>query len=100
MATITSFRSIKNKHDVYRGKNFMKKFCESLRARAMKIILKRKKMKLLTKEQQESYENAKTCFICKEKFENKYFRDKNYCKIRDYCHYTEQYKGLRIAYVI
>ena len=27
-------------------------------------------MKLLTKEQQESYENAKICYICKEKFEN------------------------------
>ena len=33
-------------------------------------------MKLLTKEQQESHENAKICFIRKEKFENKYLRDK------------------------
>ena len=32
-------------------------------------------MKLLTKEQQESYENAKLCYICKEKFENKYVED-------------------------
>ena len=30
-------------------------------------------MKLLTKEQQKSYENAKICYICQEKFENKYF---------------------------
>ena len=30
-------------------------------------------MELLTKEQQESYENAKICYICKEKFRNKYF---------------------------
>ena len=29
-------------------------------------------MKLLTKEQQESYENARVCNICKQKFENKY----------------------------
>ena len=29
-------------------------------------------MKLLTKEQQESYETAKICYIYKEKFENKY----------------------------
>ena len=50
----------------------MKKFCESLREHAMKIInFKRKKMKLLTKEQQKSYENGKVCYICKEKFENK-----------------------------
>ena len=31
----------------------------------MKIILKKKNMKLLTKEQLESYENAKVCYICK-----------------------------------
>ena len=31
MSTISSFRSIENKHGVYRGKNCMKKFCEFLR---------------------------------------------------------------------
>ena len=32
----------------------------------MEIInLKKKKMKSLTKEQQESYESAKICYICK-----------------------------------
>ena len=50
-------------------------------------------MKLLTKEQQESYENAKICYICKEKFENKYLKDKKYRKVRDHCHYTEEYRG-------
>ena len=60
MSTISSFRSIENKHDVYRGKYCMKKFCESLREHAMKIInFKKKNMKLITKERQESYENAK-----------------------------------------
>ena len=28
--------------------------------------------------QQESYENAQICYICKEKFENKYLKDKKY----------------------
>ena len=66
MSTISSFRRIENKHNVYRGKNCMKKFCESLREHAMKIInSKKRKMKLLTQEQQESYENAKICYICK-----------------------------------
>ena len=90
MYTISSFRSRENKHDVSRGKDCTKKFCESLREHAMKVIhFKKKKMKLLTKEQQESYENAKICYICKEKFENRYLRDKNYCKVRDHCHYIE-----------
>ena len=50
-------------------------------------------MKLLTKEQQESNENAKTCYICKKNFENKYLKDKRYCKARDHCHYIEKYRG-------
>ena len=33
-----SFRSIEKKHDVYRCKNCMKRFCEYLRKHAMKII--------------------------------------------------------------
>ena len=74
MSAISSFRSIENKHDMYRGKDCMKKFCESLREHAMKII-NLKKMRLFTKEQQESYENSKICYICKEKFENKYLKD-------------------------
>ena len=49
MSIISSFRSIKNKHDVQRGKDCMKTFCEFLREHAMKII--RKKRKLLVKEQ-------------------------------------------------
>ena len=40
----------------------MKKFSEYLREHAMsKINFKKKKMKLLTKQQKESYENGKIC---------------------------------------
>ena len=31
MSTISSFRSMKNKHDVYRVRDCIKKFCEFLR---------------------------------------------------------------------
>ena len=41
-----------------------KSFVSSLREHAMKII-SFKKIKLLTKEQQEPYENSKVCYICK-----------------------------------
>ena len=79
MSTISSFRGIENKHYAYRSKGCMKKFCESLRELAMKMInFKKKKMKLFTKEQQESYKNATSCYICNEKFENKYLKDKKY----------------------
>ena len=43
-------------------------------------------MKLLTKKHKESYENAKICCICKEKFENKYLKDKKYYKSRYHYH--------------
>ena len=45
-------------------------------------------MKLLTKEQQESYENAEICYICKKEFENKCLKDKKNCKVKNHCHYT------------
>ena len=51
ISTVCSFKDIENKHDVYRGKNCVKKFREFLREHAMKKInLKKKKMKSLTKE--------------------------------------------------
>ena len=73
----------------------MKKFCEFIREHAMKIIsFDKKKMKLLTKEQQESYENEKICHICKAKIENKYLKYKKYRKVRDHCHYAGKYRGV------
>ena len=49
--------------------------------------------KLLTKEMQQSYENAKICGICKEKFENKFLKDEKYLKLRDHYHYSAEYEG-------
>ena len=49
---ISSFRGIENKHDVYRGKDSMKTFFESLREHAIKII--DFKNEIINKEQQES----------------------------------------------
>ena len=94
MPTIYSFRSIENKHDLYRGKDCMKNFREFLKEHAIKTInFKKKKMKLLTNEQQESCENATICYICKETFENKYLEEKKSRKIRDHCHYTGKYRS-------
>ena len=50
MSTISLFGSIENKHDVYRGKNCMKKFCEFISQHAMKIInFKKKKNEVINK---------------------------------------------------
>ena len=38
VATVSSFKRIKNKHDVFRSKGYRKIFFKSLREHAMKII--------------------------------------------------------------
>ena len=80
----------------------MRKFCGSLREHAVKIInFKKKKMKLLVKQQQETYENANICYICKENLENKYLKDKkNIVKLEIIVIIQDKIKVLRIAYVI
>ena len=101
MSSISSFRGIENKHDIYTGKDCLKKFYESLREREMKIInFKKKIFKLLTKERQESYKNAEICYICKGKFENKYFKDKKIVKLEITAVIQGNKEVLRIAYVI
>ena len=71
MCTISSIRSIEDS---------MKKFPEYLKQLAMKKMnFKKTKMNLLKKVEKESDENAKICYIYKEKFENKYLNDKKYC---------------------
>ena len=42
----------------------------------MEIINLKSKNEVINKTAEESYENAKGCYICKEKFENKYAGDK------------------------
>ena len=48
MSTISPFRSIEKELDGYRGKGFMKKFCEFLTQQAMEIInFRNKKNKII-----------------------------------------------------
>ena len=78
---------------MYKEVKFMKKSCEFFREHAVKIInLKKEKMKLSTQQQQESYENAKICYISKEKFENKYVKVQKFYTFRDHCNYTGKYR--------
>ena len=57
-------------------------------------------MKFLTKEQQESNENVKIYYVCKEQFENKNVKNKKYHNVRDHCHYTGEYRGAAHTHVI
>ena len=58
-------------------------------------------MKLLTKERQQSYENAKkVCYICQEKIEDKYVKIKNNVKLQIIVIIQKIIEVLRIAYAI
>ena len=57
------------------------------------MILKRKKMLLLTKEELKSHQDAKVCYICVKRILKKFDKDQNYQKVRDDCHYTGKYRG-------
>ena len=59
----------------------MENFFESLREYAVEAIGENRekileKMKSLTSEQQKSYQTAKICYICKEKFKYKHAKNK------------------------
>ena len=49
MSTISSFRSIENKYDVYRGKDCIKKFFKFLRENATKVINFKNKNEVIDK---------------------------------------------------
>ena len=63
--THCSFNKSKSKLNYYRGEDCMTKFCKDLREHATKIInYEKKDMILLTKKEEENYNNQKVCYIC------------------------------------
>ena len=54
-----------------------------------------KPMDLLTDDEQIQYDNEKVCFLCEKEFciDKKSKEYKNYCKVRDHCHFTGKYRG-------
>ena len=59
MSTIWAFDCLENKHALYREKDSMKKFCESLRKNAKNVIdFEKKKILPLAKEELKSYQEG------------------------------------------
>ena len=58
-------------------------------------------MKLLTNEQQNSYQNSKIYYICREKIEDKHAKDKKFWKVKEFIVIKqENIEVLHIVYVI
>ena len=71
----------------------MKNFCLDLKEHAAKIInYEKKEMISLTKEEKKIHRMQKVSYICKKGFSTD-DDNKKYFKVRDYCHYTEKYRG-------
>ena len=90
LLTSCSFDKLENKQTYYRGKDFMKRFCDDLKEHVTRITnYEMKPMDPLT-EEEESYKNQELCHICEKEFctDNKEIR-----KVRDHCHYTGKYRG-------
>ena len=63
------YSEVENKYDVYRGKDCIKWFCESLKEHAIKIIKKEEKKKMIPSTNKEliSYHNQENCHTFKKK---------------------------------
>ena len=61
--------------------------------------VKKEKMNSLTNKQQKSYQNAKLCYICKEKFEDKCLKE-NIVKLKTIIIIQGNTEVVHIAYVI
>ena len=78
MYKISSFKSIEKKHDVYRFKDSIKTFCESLREHTMKII-NLKKNEIINKRAAELMKKCKSLIY----FSKKKKRKMNMRKIKN-----------------
>ena len=71
----------------------MERFCKNFKEHATRIInYEKKEMIPLTDEENKSYKKQKVCYICKKEFSTD-DDDKKYHKVKDYCHYTEKFRG-------
>ena len=95
VTTMLSFKSIENKHDVYRHKDYMKKFLESWREYPVAISTFRKKeMDLLTQKHHKSDQTEEIFDFLKKSLTVNMLKIKYISKVRDHCHYGGQCRGL------
>ena len=97
LSLISLFDSKENKHNVYRGRDCIKRFCSDIKELATKIVnYEEKEMIPLTDNENNFYEEQKKRHICQKEFcydknEKKTFEI--YQKVRDHCHYTGIFRG-------
>ena len=83
MSTVSSIKSRENKHDVQRGKDCIKKFCESLREHAMRILnFKKKKWNYLPNSNRNHMKIQKSVIYIKKNVEINMWKIKDIIKLK------------------
>ena len=107
MSTILLFKNIESKHNIYRDEDCMSdcmiayKLCESLREHAMNIFnFKKKKIKLLTDQQQKHFKTKKPTILAKKNLKINMIQIVNIVKLGATIIIQENIEMMRIAYVI
>ena len=97
LSLICSFDSKESKHNFYRGRDCIKRFCSDLKDLGRKIVnYKQKEMIPLTDSKKKYYKEQKVWYICQKEFcyhTNEKKIIKLYKKIRDHCHFTGKFRG-------
>ena len=97
LSLVCSFDKIKNKHNFYRGRDCMKRFCSDLKELVTKIVnYEEKEMIPLTDKENKLYEEQEKCHICQKEFcydKNEKKKFKIYQKVRGHCYYTGKFRG-------
>ena len=97
LSLICSFDSKENKHNFYRGRDCIKRFCSDIKELETKIInFKPKEMMPLTDNENNYYEEQTECCMFQKEFccdKNQKMKFKLYKKVRDHCHYTGKFRG-------
>ena len=96
IVTCCSYDKTKNRQICYRGQDCMEHFTKTLANIFIKYMnFEQKPRDLLTGDEQIQYDNEKVCFLCEKEFciDKKSKEYKNYCKVRDHCHFTGKYRG-------
>ena len=84
-----AYCEVKDALALYRGKDWVKKFCNHVIGEAHRLYqsFPKKPMEPLTEKQWKDYKHVSSCHIC-----FKPFKEGNQ-KVRDYCHYSGIYRG-------
>ena len=93
ISTKWAFDSVENKHNLYRGEDYMKRFSSSLRDHAANVInLEKKKMLPLTKKRTKITSRCDKMLHLQKKNPQKFAKEENYRNVRDHCHFTGKYR--------